>query len=302
MQLLVPFNNIAKYLGLHKNSLGKWVALFVFCMFISACNDDKPNPDNTAPDASTATGEESPSSTYAPTIYLDTTAPNGFEAFISIGGVIGSNDSLARNQIENAYRAAGFRVHTIMVPMSFAAIQTVMTNVAAEYQRGSTTLNYVVFHHAGHGWDDHITYERAGPTRGSTKHTVIFSALGSTFPITTQQFLGTQFGAVFDACGQGKAAALKVGGRHGFVASASPPAVAASTCASAGCSYVCENCWTQTVPTYTYSANFARILQAAPPPPNQITNAMQGAHNAGVIALEQGGSPSTGCGGVFTRY
>jgi len=87
--------------------------------------------------------------------------PTGNEVFISIGGVQGSDHTATLEALKEGYARAGFRVHYIIAAMSFAPFQVKMAEVAKDYtQRKNIRLDHVVFHHAGHGWEGQITYEK----------------------------------------------------------------------------------------------------------------------------------------------
>jgi hypothetical protein len=225
---------------------------------------------------------------------------NGLEAFISVGGVNGIPDAGVQNSLVNGYQRAGFRVHYVVSAMSFDPFAVKMAEVAAEYRQAGRTLSYVVFHHTGHGWDDHITYQNAQGTRGSTTHNEVAVALGVLFPKPVPEFKETLFGLVYDACGQGGATNHTVRDRQGVAVTSTPDAAPANQCAANNCSYICEACWTQTVPAYTYSQRYGDNLQP-PPDVSLIDEALQAAHNSGQNAILQQGSPS-GCQGKFRRY
>src|SRR6056297_3484754 len=227
---------------------------------------------------------------------------SGWEAFISIGGVNGRPEPPVQKSLVKGYQRAGFRVHYVEMAMSFDPFAIKMAEVANEYRASGRDLEYVVFHHTGHGWDDHISYETAPPDvrRGSTDHNEVAVGLGVLFPKASAEFDETLSGLVYDACGQGGATDHTVRDRHGVVVTATPPAAPAGQCAANDCTYICEACWTQTVPTYTYSQAFGRAL-LKPPGVTFVDEALQAAHNAGGNAIRQQGSPS-GCEGVFRRY
>lgn len=230
-------------------------------------------------------------------------AVNGLEAFISIGGVLGMNHAAVQTSLVNGYQRAGFRVHYVVAAMSFDPIAARMGEVAAEYRSAGRRLRYVVFHHTGHGWLDHISYEArvGGQVRhGQTFHPQISHGMAALFPRTVTEFSSTRFGMVLDACGQGHATAHEVSGRNGFIATATPDAASPAQCRANSCTYICEACWTQTTPVYTYSTRYGDQLLAAPSD-DLIDEAAQAAHNAGQNAMSGAGSPS-GCMGKFLRY
>jgi hypothetical protein len=276
-----------------------WASAVLSCgIALFGCNG---SGDNTPP------AEQPPAET-APTAQDTTpimiTPPgqpvNGREAFISIGGVIGRPHAAALQALITGYQRAGFRVHFVVSAMSFDPFAVAMADVAREYRTAGRGLEYVVFHHTGHGWDDHISYETPTGQRGSTTHQEIAVGLGVLFPKTVLEFRQTMFGLVYDACGQGKAVQHKVRGRSGFIATSTPDAAPAALCTANSCNWICDNCWTQTAPAYTYSERFGPNL-GTPPTPDLVDEAAQAAHNSGQLGLVNASSPS-GCTGKFERY
>jgi hypothetical protein len=224
----------------------------------------------------------------------------GLEAFISIGGVQGMPHGVVQAGLVNGYQRAGFRVHYVVAAMSFDPFAIKMAEVAAEYRAAGRNLRFVAFHHTGHGWDDHITYETPQGQRGRTTHNEIAVGLAVLFPRSEREFRATGFGLVYDACGQGSATNHAVRDRGGFVATATPNSAPRAQCVANNCRYICENCWTQTTPTYTYSTRYGeRLLPASND--GQIDERAEIAHLAGQQAIRAAGAPS-GCSGKFVRY
>jgi hypothetical protein len=226
--------------------------------------------------------------------------PTGREAFLSIGGVTGFPEAAVQAALVAGYQRAGFRVHYIVAAMSFAPFQAKLGAVAQEYLLARRELKQVVFHHTGHGWDDHISYQDARGGGGSTLHRAIADNLGAPFPTSEPLFAATRFGLVYDACGQGRATAQTVPARAGFVATATPDAAPAAACTANQCAYACVACRDQFVAAYQYSQAFGAALA---PPPNEagMEAVMRAAHAAGQAALQAAGSPS-GCNGKFQPF
>lgn len=260
---------------------------------VAGCGDSKRNAP--PPAASAPPAENLPAMVTPPG-----QVPTGREAFVSIGGVTGFPDAPVQAALVAGYQRAGFRVHFIVAAMSFGPFQVKLADVAREYRAARRELKQVVFHHTGHGWDDHVSYQNAQGGGGSTLHRAIADGLGAPFPTTEPLFAATRFGLVYDACGQGLATGRTVPARAGFVATATPDAAPAAACAANQCTYACVACRDQFVAAYQYSQAFGAALA---PPPNEagIEAVMRAAHAAGQAALQAAGSPS-GCNGKFVPF
>lgn len=205
---------------------------------------------------------------------------SGREVFISIGGVRGVGHDAVLDALQRGYARSGFRIHWVVVAMSFDPFEAKMREVADEYDGGDVPLEMVVFHHTGHGWGPRFLYEPPAGERGETFHTEVFRTLGAEFPESEAAFGDTEFGVILDACGQGGAADLRVSGRRGFVATSSPTAANPSTCQANSCEYFCRACIGQAVPTYRYSIVFGRSL------PGHEADDFETAHDAAQDDLE----------------
>lgn len=262
-------------------------------LLLTGCGDDKrsaPPPAASAPPAETLPRLVTPPGQ----------AITGREALISIGGVTGFADAPVQAALVAGYQRAGYRVHYIVAAMDFGPFQLKLAELAQEYLTARRELKQLAFHHTGHGWDDHVSYQDARGASGSAPHRTIADGLGAPFPTTEPLFAATRFGLVYDACGQGLATGRTVPARSGFVATATPDAAPAAACAANQCTYACVACRDQFVAAYQYSLAFGAALA---PPPNEvgIEAVMRAAHAAGQAALQAAGSPS-GCNGKFVPF
>lgn len=255
-----------------------------------------PPPAASAPASATAPPAEAPPAMLTP----PGQTPTGREALISIGGVTQHPHAAVQAALVSGYQRAGYRVHFIVEARSFAPFKAKLAELAQEYLTARRELKQVAFHHTGHGWDDHISYQGAAGTSGSSLHSEIAGALGAPFPTTEPLFAATRFGLIYDACGQGKATAQTVPARAGYVATATPDAAPAAACAANNCPYVCVACRDQLVSGYVYSQGFAAAL-AAPPNEAGVESMMRAAHAAGQAALRAAASPSA-CTGKFEPF
>lgn len=266
-----------------------------FALPLAGCDNGKRNPQPPTTPASAPAPETVPALVTPPG-----QVATGREAFISIGGVTGFPSAPVQAGLVAGYQRAGFRVHYIEAAMSFGPFQVKLNEVAQEYLVARRELKQLVFHHTGHGWDDHVSYQDAQGGSGSTLHQDIANALGAPFPTSEPLFGATRFGLVYDACGQGRATGKTVPARAGYVATATPDAAPAAACAANQCTYACVACRDQFVAAYQYSVAFGAALA---PPPNEagVEAMMRTAHAAGQAALVGAGSPS-GCNGKFVPY
>jgi hypothetical protein len=268
-----------------------WAALLPTLLI--ACRDSTPPP---APKPVTsAPSEQRPAFVTPPGQQM-----TGREAFISIGGVAGGfpHDTVLKNLV-TGYQRAGFRVHYIVAAMSFAPFSAKMAQVAAEYSTQQHVLNYVAFHHTGHGWGDEFTYQAPNGTEAHTKHSEAAAATGAAFPKSRPEFAGTQFALVYDGCGQGRATNHPVPQRTGVIATSSTDAATKDQCDANNCPYVCAACRTQIVAGYVYSTGYGAGLQP-PPDDASVIAAIEWAHHSGLQTLIA--SASMSCGGKFVRF
>lgn len=225
---------------------------------------------------------------------------SGREAFISVGGVTGYQHTAVLSSLTGGYQRAGFRVHYVVEAMSFAPFSTKMTEVAQEYAGTDRRLKVVVFHHTGHGWGDHFSYQAADGSSGVTRHSEVAAAVAAAFPLATPQFASMNFGLIYDACGQGRATQYPVAQRSGWIATSTPDAATDAQCQQNNCPYTCRACESQIVAAYVYSSAFGANLQS-PADDTAVIAVVQAAHDAGLLALVAAASPSCGIG-KFERY